>query len=185
MFHILAFDSDRDDLVTVADYELGGFDIVSFWRGSPLMTGIPESLRIYVDNDMKVLPDYMGNPLALPICSQRFSEHLVSYASSDIELHSAPLFRSGADERLGGYVMVNAVRKVPCLDVERSQVGYAQDGSLSAVFKYTIASRKVPADMHIFRVAEHPYSILFSDELAQSLRGKGMSGVAFIRARSA
>jgi hypothetical protein len=178
-FHRLVHYDPLKELMRVVHYTLGDFDPTALWDGEPVTSGIPSAVRLFVAPGVR--PDSMANALSWPICSERFAEILSLRATNDVQVFGAPLFESPTGKAVAGYKIVNVVRKVQCLDFANSEVSYdAQNpGKIIGVHRIAVIASRVPPDVHIFRMKEWPYEVIFSGELANDCVGKRLLGVAF------
>ena len=184
-FYCLAFNSIRNDLMSVVDYEVDCFDLTVFWRGTPFRGAIPDKVRLYCDSVNHGPTDYVGNPLSWPICSQKLVDIIQAMDSRDVEFFKAPLFESGGNTPIPCYQVMNVIRTVSCLDLDKSKLSYSPDRSkITGVFEHVLTVDSIPSDAHIFRLQEWMHTIIVSDEMAQAYVGKGLKGIAFIRLRS-
>jgi hypothetical protein len=183
-FHrFVAYDAN-DTLAEVIDYQLDGFDHTIFWEGRFLSDRVPNTVRLLM-GDGKA-GDFVVNPLSWPVCSERMVSLLASRAAHDIQLFDAPLIDAETKVRIPGYKIVNVIRRVACLDVEKSEISYEQDQPTKIFVIYTIAidSTKVDPNIHLFRLEAWPYTVIVSDELARDFAGRGFSGIAFEKCKT-
>ena len=169
-FFVLAYE-DRDDLETVADYEVHDFDITQFWIGNEFSGHLPADLKLWVDWGER--SDYLANPLSWQILSQRMWEEIQPLAGTDCQTLEVPLFYTKSETPVDGYVLINITRCVSASLVEDREEPSVQNLSLEL--------SRIPDDAHLFRLAESPTIILLSEELVEQLRGKGFQGAALIR----
>jgi hypothetical protein len=175
----LILDSERDDLASVIDYEIDSFDPTVFWRGQEYCCSIPAAVRLYVNDADVVSPDFLGNPLSWPIFSERLVKLSWELLKSDVKLFDAPLVSRANNQRLPGFSIVNTLRQVECLDLTKSVVSYSEEEErIVGIHKYAVIAEKVPSGLHIFRPTEWEHALIVSDEFVDSLRGKGLLGVA-------
>ncbi|GEM_PF-2686412 len=129
--------------------------------------------------------DLLNSPLSWLVVSTRllaawqaFENELEVFAANVTDPNGAPL---------SGYHVVNLLRAIQCVDVDRSDVQWGNKKRRRAQWVTTavIDSQAVPADAHLFRLAESRDYIVCSDELAQSLVGLGLQGLVFERLDSA
>jgi len=183
-FHRLIFDSARKDLASISAYELGDFSPVTFWTGTRFNEQFPTNMRLEVERSDYLDPDLLGNPLSWLICSTRFVVLMRKTAERDIQVFAVPLVDNQTREMVTGYHIVNPTRLVECLNVERSIVSRKADGTLAAVYEIAVRESKVPNDANIFRIAEQPNIVLFSDDAVLPLLGKDLLGLAFVQCAS-
>jgi hypothetical protein len=178
-FHRLLRYDPEDKLTRVVEHSLANFDPTLLWEGARLVEAIPPSARLLVGPGEP--SDYMANPLSWLICSQRFVDILIARAGQDLQVVDAPLYDAKSAQAVKGYKIVNVVRTVACLDLERSDVSYDKSvpGKIVAVWRIAVLAHKVPSDAHVFRMTEWPYEVIFSGEMANDCVGKGLRGLAF------
>jgi hypothetical protein len=170
--------SGAEDLMIVERDELHQFDIRLLWQGKLLKEALPRSVRLYVDGRRASGTDYVANRLSWPVCSQRFADLLLPLAEEDIQLLDAPLEDLKTKKPVLGFKIMNVVRLVECLDMEKSLI------IRGSVITPVVASAMVPETVHVFRAAESPDGILLSERLVQRLRGHGLQGLALIKRES-
>lgn len=178
-FHRLTLDAACNGQ-TVGDYEMGDFDLTVFWDGSELNMEIPKDVRLFVDGPRA---DYVGNPLSWSICSKKLVDFVSPLAENDFQLFKAPLHSTKTGRRVNGYYVMNVIRRIGCVNLQQSTVEYKNKKTqgVEMIYEYVFDSGRIPDSVHIFRPDEFPQAVFFSDELARSLMGKGLTGLAFIR----
>lgn len=178
--HELIWDSTRTDLLAVVDYDLGGFDDSAFWRGTPIEN--PSSLsevKLYIDDDLPH-SDVVGNPLSWQIVSGRFKTHIESLVEPGcVQFLPVALRKKSASETIHDFYVMNVLKHLPALDREKSVFTATSDGMIEYVTKCVVQADRLDQSK-IFRLSECPDSIYFSDDLAHSLDGSDMRGIAFI-----
>jgi hypothetical protein len=180
MYHILTYD-DRDDLQTIGDYEMGDFDLTEFWQGQGFEGAIPAGVRLYVDEMEGLLrSDILANPVSWLILSNQLWSLVSSLTKHDVQVFEAPVFRKSDGSHVSGYKLINPIRLIECLDMEKSTILRRDDGTIASVIKPCIKARAVK-DHHMFRIKENRNRMIVSDELAKGLAGKDIRGVAFVR----
>lgn len=174
-------DDRRHDWSKISGYDLGGYDIVQWWRGNPLQKGISsDRVKLYLKNG--IATDYVPNPLSLQSCSDRLSEHFHIAAPTDIQLFDAPLLNATTHEAVSGYKLLNVVQRVSCLDYSKSVVSYRDDrpGQISGIPRLVVDSLRVPPSVRIFRLEESFPVLLISQEVFDIIYASGVKGMAFL-----
>lgn len=179
-FHILALDSTRTDLMIVDDYDIEKIDITKFWRNEKIYDS--EKLLLKVHEEGKDITDAVGNPLSLFIFSEKLVNIINSFLSESVQLLDANLF--GKNGKIKGFKIVHCIRAIRCLDINNSKVSYSDDNKLSIVGSVTILEKNIPKNIHFFRIEEDKNTVVVSDELAQTIVGKNINGIAFIKCKS-
>ena len=140
----------------------------------------PSIVRIFVEfDDDTISVDYVANPLSWEFLSRRLVDYLWPSIKNDVQLFDAPLIDARTQGHVHDFLIVNVVRVIECLDIAASTIIKTDEGAIAAVTEIALRTSCIPADVHIFRPSEFPYAILFSAELAYSLSGKGLRGMAF------
>jgi hypothetical protein len=173
-------DSGRYPAFRVVARELDGFDVSAFWMGQRFQGPVPPTVRLYVDDD--AAPDYVANPISWEICSSRMAAVVERLAGPDVQFVKAPLYREQSGEYVPDYLILNALRRLPCLDLTNSSVRYRDEGKtqIASVDPPVIKASRVPAGTHVFRSEEFFPFLFFSEELFQDLYGARMRGLAFM-----
>jgi hypothetical protein len=174
-FFILAYDSNREDLEVVSDYEMGAFDLRVFWRGERFRGSIPDDVRLWVIKGKR--SDYLANPVSWAILSKRFWALLEPFVGKDAQLLSPPLYDERTRRPVTGYLLMNLIR---CIDALR---GTSEHANLYAQ-PLRLDLNRVPANVHVFRLAESKTRVLVSDAIVQAIWGKGLRGIALIKTES-
>ena len=168
-FFVLALD-DRDDLRSVSDYEMGDFDLTAFWHGKPFLGTIPKDVKVFVDNGAS--PDYMGNPLSWPICSDRLLRIIIPIAGKYVQCFPAPLYDENDLKPITGYTIINVTRRINALGQKRGSTG-----------KVVLEEANIPPDAHLFRVVGRETKLIVSQEFLAAIRGKELQGLALIKTK--
>lgn len=178
----LTWDANSDDVAHSSDYELPpDLDYQVIAQGVPLPDGFPFEARILVEDDARPLADYLGNPLSWPIMSDRLYGLLEPLLESSVQAFKAPLYYEKSGDRISGYRMINVTTVIDCVDWNRSDV--YRIGRRAVDFDAMCIDDKRAAGHHLFRPKRALFSIVCSDRIVDTLRGKGMTGLAFIRGR--
>ena len=89
-FFVLSRD-DREDLEFVSNYEMGEFDLTTFWAGQRFNEEIPSDVRLWVATGNP--SDYLANPVSWPIISERLWALIEPLARTTCQLVTVPLYR--------------------------------------------------------------------------------------------
>ena len=182
-FHQLILDSTRLDLQVVVKRELVGFDSTALWECCLLPEGLPKGVCLWVKDGL--VADYLGNPLSWPICSVRLCALLESRAGTHFQTLGAPVF-DRLNRPVPSYKLLNILTRLDCLDWERSNVTYMtiEGKHIPCINKFVLRESRVPADVHFFRIEGDISAVFISDTLAQSMVGKGFTGLALVQTSS-
>ncbi|MCE9545141.1 MAG: hypothetical protein K8T25_06445 [Planctomycetia bacterium] len=175
-FFLLALDSDRDDLETVADYEMGDFRVTALWKCRRFEQTIPDSVRLFVTEGLP--SDYMGNPLSWPIVSDRLWSLVAPLVGSQCQILPVPLFYQHNSKPVTGYKLMHVTT---CVSLKDSTKGGSPD---TRVGHLVLPTKNVPSDVHIFRITESSTLIAVSEHFFNAISGKGIKGVALIKVKT-
>jgi len=160
----------------IKSYDLADIDYFGMLRGKPYNGPPINNARLYVAGGSS---DLVGGPLSWLVCSDRLVQLFQQKAASDFEIFNAPLFNKNG-KPVNGYKIINPIRLLPCLDVEKS-VYLGTKKKIKLVTEWAIKRGKVPSNVHMFRVEESPFSVFITDALLEELKGKGLRGIGFFR----
>jgi hypothetical protein len=161
---------DRDDLQSVTDYEMGGFDLTLFWSGKSFAGGIPSNVKLFLGEG--AASDYLANPLSWAIVSERFLMNLKELLGNDSQYFPAHVY----DEKRQPLSGINILNVTRCLDVLA--------GPLVSVDKIVLKEASIPSDTHLFRIIGHETLLIASEKMVQEVFDKKMQGIAFIKTSS-
>jgi hypothetical protein len=165
-------------------YDLGKdmeeFDYFSLLSGKKFDASWPGVLKILVKSAPDTLADYLGNALGLPIVSEKLLTALKPYLGST-QVLPAPLFQKVGRKPVQGFSILNVLNVFDCVNLEKSVV--SRDDDEVFVSQPCFDPRKISDGAQLFRF-RHPDGFIdtglyVTDELAQSLRGKGITGICF------
>lgn len=178
-YHRLITDSSRNELFTVIDYSIEGFDLTELWDGTQINTPLPIDVKLLVDSANSTEPDLVGNPISWFICSNRLIKKWLPLIEDDVQLLEAPLYEKSSNKKIDGYKILNPIKLIRALDLEKSKfIGNKE--KIKTISKFVLETINIPENVHMFRPKEFPKAIIVSDELAQKILGVGIEGVAFV-----
>jgi hypothetical protein len=178
MAMLYASHRDADRQFRVADYDLDGFDCRLLGKCERISAALPAGLRLWTEGQIPI--DYVGNPLSWVICSKRLVDLIMKFASADLQVINAPLFRK-TGEKLENYYTVNILRCIKCIDEKSSVISFKDENrsKIMGIYEYAFVDANIPREVHVFRPAEFPYGVFFSDELAQEIAAMNATGIIF------
>jgi hypothetical protein len=181
-YHQLSYDAYYENEQTIRDYEMGDFDLTIFWKGKKYNDSIPEYVRLYLREGEENLPEapLLANPVSWLIFSQRLLDFWWPMIKDDIQVFDAPVYRKTDGKKVDGYKLINPIRTIECIDLERSEVSRNKKGEINGFGKIYI-KEEIAEGYHIFRPKCYIYKVIVSHKLAKSLAGKGFKGMAFIK----
>jgi hypothetical protein len=178
-FFILAYEED-DAWCVIDDYAPSQFDPTPFWLGTSVDPIAIQDLTLLVKDGHCVLPDFVSNPLSLPIASARLLD-VLNEAGVHFEHFQAPVKYAGSDVSISGYSIINVLGSLDCLDLSRSAAIRNSDGSIRTLIKAHVDEHRVPSDRHMFRINELPGQLIVDDVFRRMLSGARITGVALVR----
>lgn len=161
-FYFLTYNPDPK-LVSVIDYDLGGFDDQCIFEGSCPPGGVPDEVKLYVDAS-KQWHDFINNPLGWMIVSTPFKDAMTPFWKGG-EFCPIELRDRDGDGVFGGFWLGTMGRRIACMDMERSEYREREPGDLEAVTKLVVRADSVPPDAHVFTLAEYVPEVLVDDEV--------------------
>lgn len=182
IYHRLIFDSELQDLPTIQEYELAGFDMTSLWKGKEIAS-FPTDLRLVINaKGDDQIPDLVGNPISWFVVSDRLANILsANERAGDVQLIPAPLVRETDGAAVQGYQVLNPLKLVNCLDESESKFRRSARGTLASLERCVLNQHSIPSDVRLFRLGEMPRAVFVRDDVAKRTIGKGLLGLAFIR----
>jgi hypothetical protein len=105
----------------------------------------------------------------------------MSAAFNDIELYDAPLVDASTQSAVSGYKILNVVKRVPCLDWNRSIISYSKNGTeqIAAIPRLVVALNLIPSSVQVFRLDEFVPVLLVAESLFRQIYDSGVKGIAF------
>jgi len=167
-YYVLAHDASRDDLEAVSSYELHTFDLTVFWSGRRFNGSVPKDVRVWVTEGDRP-SDFLGNPLSWPIVSERFWRLVQPLAENTCQVIDPPLYYETSEEPVAGYRLLNVTRSV--------KASLSREVSIPTL---QLEPKRVPRNVHLFRLAESRTVIIVSSALVELITQKGLEGVALI-----
>lgn len=169
-YYVLSYDDTRDDLESIADYEMGNFDLTVFWTGQKFEGEIPADVRLWISEGEPA--DYLPNPLSWPIVSERFYATIEPLVSNACQFVPPPIYRANSAACVGGYRIMNVTCRI-------AAANRGAGGEIS-VADLRLESCRVPDDVHLFRLAESSTVLVVSSTFLNYVSGKGLKGFAFV-----
>lgn len=181
-FHRLIKDSEAQGYHRIVKYDIGGFDHMRLWEAQPLNADEIGKLVLSMRPGAPV--DYLGNPLSIPICSERFCNIITRRCGPSVQIFDASIY-SEDRTTFPGYYIVNPLRKINCLNLKHCTTSATRlNKSGLNVIKFAFRPSAIPSDVHLFRVPEALSDVFIFDELASDMVGKRLTGLCLVRAKS-
>jgi len=198
-YHDITYDMNFEQGQIIRDYVMGlipptvawkgvkeledkVFDSTVFWNGEPFEGVIPDFVKLIIkkEDEDKEICDYLPNPISWLLFSERFIDFACPLIKDDIQIFDPPIFRESDGARVSGYKLINPIRLIDCMDLDKTNITRAKDGHIKFCSNIHIKEDCV-GDHHIFRIKGYFPPVLFSDEFAKATSKKGFTGFAFIR----
>ena len=205
-FFLLTYDGSRNDLQVVSEYSMGPFARyprkpgsshgavppgTKLWEiefsSSRLNSGVvfegavPKNVELWVSEGDRA--DLLPNPLSWLILSDHLFGVFCRYGKDDLQIVGVPILQKDSDEPVHGYNVVNLLRVVSAVNMERSVVTRAwQPSGPVHVSQFAFDEARVPSDIHIFRPAEALSDVAISGTVANEIRG--LKGVSLIETKT-
>ena len=152
------------------------------WKeGIPVAAYPP--LKVLLDPEMPGTPlDFTYTNANMPVATTPVATILASIAPQDIQ--RIPVL---VESREQGYEIINVVRLIDCIDVERSEIQWYEKGNdirpdlagqPEMVIELVIDPSRV-GDHHIFRISGWEVEIVVSDVIKEALEKVYATGVGF------
>lgn len=170
-YYVLSHDAGGEDLEAVVDYEMGDFNLTTFWYGGEIEGEIPSEVRLWVGKGQPT--DYMGNPLSWPIVSERLWAVIGDLVAPSCQLVKVPLYYEGTSDSVDGFWLMNVTASISAVRATESH----ENLSISSL---VIDENCIPVDTHAFRLAESSTLIIVSDDVRKRISGKELQGIALI-----
>ena len=176
------FGTDRGGIfIRCLRYEMGGFDLMTFWKGERFEGSIPDDVRIIMSDGGP--PDFTLLPISWEVFSDRAAERIACRAGDAVQFFDAPLYDGRTGARITGYKVLNATRRNKCLDMAKAKVRYSarEPSHVETVLHYAFDESLIPPDLHVFRATEFYHAMFFSQQLMQELMaGDVLKDLAFL-----
>jgi hypothetical protein len=161
-FFVFGLDPSRNDLQSLVDCDLAGFDRNPLRRGERVDC-FPADMRLFVSNKKRT--DLLGNAFGWKIMSERALAIINEFVpEGDLQTLNPPIFDLNSKKPVAGYFLVNCLRNIPALTSKPGEgVLYAD--------KVVIRDGYVPPNTHLFRLQEWPQHWIISGQLWSRLSG--------------
>ncbi len=186
MYWILAnelVDEDKDAFLRgETDFELGGD--VSFEEGVSLSNNkIPD---ITLTLSKKSRRGNMTDRLVITavyglVFSTRLRELLDSLGIDNIEYYTLEIVDPRTGKKFSDYRIANVVGLVDCVDREKSDCKYFDDGEIKRIHKLVLDESRIPSKLRIFRLAGRTVLTVVHQSIKEAIESAGITGCVFYR----
>jgi len=119
--------------------------------------------------------DVVVNSLGWKIVSNRLGSALKNAAPNDIELLPVAITGMSGERLRSDFCVINVLQMLEAISESKT----VRSRDKKSVFKLAIAATRVPADVHVFRVKEWPWSLVIDEVAERALRKQPHDGLAF------
>ncbi len=123
--------------------------------------------------------DCVHNPLSWPIISDKFRRLLEEIVETDVQFFPAPLWDEITQERISGYWIINVLKRVSCVDMDKSVYEFFPETDIIQSFDKWCLTRELIPDASIFRPDEGAAEIFVTDEIVRLAVHANITGIAF------
>jgi hypothetical protein len=186
MYWILAnelVDEDNDaDLSGEANIDLGG--AITFDEGiSTSRLSIPDII-LTLDSDSRIgrMTDYLAiTELYGLVFSLRLRELLEEMGVNNIEYYNLDIVNPRNGDKYSDYKIANVVGLVDCIDTERSDLKYFDDGDIKRIRKMYFDESRIPPDLRIFRLAKRSILTVVHQSIKDAITEAEITGCVFYK----
>lgn len=130
-----------------------------------------------------MLADFVDNTSGVLIASSTARAVLESEGVKDAEAEYLPFTlkdKRGRPTR-SEFFVVNLLRKVACMDQDKSDFTQSpvNKTKILGVSSLTVVSSKIPKDVKLFRLGEHPRVIVIRSNLVKRIKAEKLTGLSF------
>ena len=168
---------EEGNTLSVIDYELNSFDLVSYWLGVELGKINTNDLFLRVGESRKKT-DYISGPLSILLFSAELVDFFDEYSSKDIEFKNIVAY-SSSGSKLSNYYLVNTKSTIDCLNYENSTI-MPTGGDDFDVIEPVIVESKVPKNVSVFRAKHVTGCVFIRRKLAALVKKRNFCGIDFI-----
>ncbi|MBK8254537.1 MAG: hypothetical protein IPK82_17955 [Polyangiaceae bacterium] len=150
--------------------------------GSHMATTGPLLAKVHYDGPAL---EFCLTSLSVPVTTKRLAAVMVNLAGGDLQVIPLQVItpRASSVER----VVLNAIRKIRCLDEDRSKFtkwtvnDHRADlaGQYRQVTKLVVNPTAIPPDVHIFRIEGWEVALIVSETLKNAMEQAGCHGAVF------
>ena len=107
-----------------------------------------------------------------------FVEFLDKMRIDNIQYFELEIEITQTGETYDDYMVANLLDVVDCIDKENSELIY-EEGEIDEVDKLVLDERRIPANMHLFRLGGLPSLVIVSDDFKKTVESYGFTGFVF------
>ncbi len=174
-------DEDKDaGLSGKPDIKLGGK--ITFDEGvSNLKKKVPD-ITLTLDGDSRVgrMTDHLSiDELYGLVFSSRLRELLDSLGIKNIEYYNLEIVNPRNGKKFSDYKIANVVGLADCVDEEKSDLEYFQDGDIKFVNRMVFDESKIPGELRIFRLAKMTVLPVIHQSVKDAIENARLTGCLF------
>lgn len=138
------------------------------------------TLRLSDDHPGLELTSYIGNTDSMLIVDRAAADCILAHEVGEVEVIPLKLLDHKGRMHSDAYVFLNPVGPYDCLDMERCDCKYHDDGELMKITRHVVSEFKAIGAPHLIRPVEAPHVYLFSEELVRALEEGGHTNFLFV-----
>ncbi|MBF5012707.1 imm11 family protein [Burkholderia pseudomultivorans] len=143
----------------------------------------PMVFNVKKDSDLKKLSKlHFIRSTGPDLVSRHLREVIESVAPSEVEFFDASI--EFGDQKIGGFSCLNALWKLPCIDMEASEYELANfdPNSPEYTFQYLVLRDRTDPPVQVARCEEQPRKLVVGDAIKAACISNGLTGLDFCRA---
>lgn len=176
-------DQDNDaDLSGETNIELGGQ--LSFEEGvSNAGIKIPKiTLTLDSDSHLGNMTDHLSISETYGLVfSSRLRELFGNIGVENIEYYDFEIVNPKNGKKYSDYKIANVVGLVDCVDTEKSDLKYFDDGDIKRIRKMFLDESKIPPELRVFRLTKMPIVTVVHQSIKDAITEAGITGCVFRR----
>ncbi len=175
------FDSDAD---LSGDEPYTSHSGIEFDEGESIRDQRFPMLRFTMDKDTRRgrMTDHISiTSFPGEIFSNKTVELLKVLNIENIELIDFEIYDPQQDKIYDDYKIANIIGVVDCVDFDRSDLKFYEDGDIKRIWKLVLNESKIPEEMKIFRLEKFKLLIVVHDDIKKAFEAAGITGCVFYR----
>ena len=180
----LTYDN-RQDIQTIAEWEMGNFNLMLLWGGQPFNGSIPNDVKLFIreGDEHLVRPDLLPNPVSWLIFSEKLLAEVHQLIKNDIQIFEPPIYLKNG-QKVKGYKLINPIYRLDCLDWENSKSVEQNVDGTKVCFGQKSVFESCIGNHHIFMIEGCSTAQIVSDTFLQACQHKGLIGLAGLKCKT-
>ena len=172
---------DNPDFGFVASDLVGDYitkDNWLFFRGKEIKH-IDHRIFRFDGQSNQGLPDYFDAHAGWILCSKKLVNIINGIVDENDIQWLTPRVEQESQEKFEGYLLLNVIKRLPCMDMKISEYKLDEDGEVDSINKLVIQLPKKEFKLNLFRLAEFPVMLLGSRKLRELCVENEVTGIYF------